>query len=58
MGGRSKSISPEKNDESPSSISSPDLSPYDFWFFGYAKGQLKDQLITDNSDLGDKLTAI
>jgi hypothetical protein len=50
--------STRKNDENPDPVCSPDLSPYDFWFFGHAKEQLKDQLITNESDLEGKLTHI
>jgi hypothetical protein len=39
-------------------VYSPDLSPCDVWFFGYAREKLKDQLITVESDLEDKLTHI
>jgi hypothetical protein len=39
-------------------VYSPFLSPCDFWLFGYAKEELKDQLITDESDLENKLTDI
>jgi hypothetical protein len=48
----------KKDDENPYPVYSPDLSPCDFWFFGHAKEQLKDQLIMDKSDLEDKLTDI
>jgi histone-lysine N-methyltransferase SETMAR len=37
---------------------SPDLSPSDFWFFGYAKEQMKDQVVEDEDDLEDKLTEV
>jgi hypothetical protein len=39
-------------------VDSPDLLFYDFWFCGYAKEQLKEQSIPDESDLEDKLTDI
>jgi hypothetical protein len=39
-----------------STVCSPDLPACGFWFVGYAKEQLKNQLITDESDLEDKLT--
>jgi hypothetical protein len=39
-------------------VYSPDLSPCDFWPFGYTKEQLKDQLITDESELEYKFTDI
>jgi hypothetical protein len=39
-------------------VHSPDLSLRDFWFFGYAKEQLKDQLITNENDLKNKLIDI
>jgi hypothetical protein len=35
-----------------------DLSPSDFWFFGYAKEQLKDQPTTDETGLEGKLADI
>jgi hypothetical protein len=44
--------------ENPHPVYFPDLSLCDFWFFGYAKEQLKDQPITDESHLEDKLTDI
>jgi hypothetical protein len=47
-----------KDDEILHSVYFPDLSPCDFWFFGYVKEQLKEQLIMDESDLEDKLTVI
>jgi hypothetical protein len=34
----------------------PDLSLSDFQFFGYAKEQMKDVVITDEYDLDDKPT--
>jgi histone-lysine N-methyltransferase SETMAR len=37
---------------------SPDLSPCDFWFFGYAKERMKDRVVTDEDDLEDKLTEV
>jgi hypothetical protein len=47
-----------KKDENRHPVYSPDLSPFDFWLFGYTKKQLKDQLITDEGDLEGKLTNI
>jgi hypothetical protein len=41
----------------PHPVYSPDPSPCDFWFFGYAKERMKDQAITDD-DLEDKLTEV
>jgi hypothetical protein len=57
-GARSKSISPERDDQNRHLVYPPDLPPCDFWFCGYAKEQLKDQPITDESDLENKLTDI
>jgi hypothetical protein len=37
-------------------VYSPYLSPCDFWFCGYAKEQLEDRPITDESDLENRLT--
>jgi hypothetical protein len=51
-------ISLEKNDKNPHPVYFPDLSPCDFWFFGYAKEQLTNQLITDESNLEEELTDI
>jgi hypothetical protein len=48
----------KKMTKTPHPVYSPDLSPCDFWFFGDTKEQLKDQLVTDESDLEDKLTDI
>jgi hypothetical protein len=48
----------KKDDVNFHPVYSPDLSPCDFWLFGHAKKQLKDQLITDESDLEDELTDI
>jgi hypothetical protein len=42
----------------PYPVHSPYFSPCDFRFFGYAKKQLKDQLITEESDLEDELRDI
>jgi hypothetical protein len=39
-------------------VYSPDLSPCDFWFFGYAKKRMKNHIITDEIDLEEKLTEI
>jgi hypothetical protein len=36
----------------------PDLSPCDFWPFGYAKDQLKDRIITDDGTFEDKFADI
>jgi hypothetical protein len=49
---------PRRNNENPHPVYSPDLLPCDFWFCGYAKEQLKDQSITDESDLENKLADI
>jgi hypothetical protein len=48
----------KKTTRTPDPIHSRDLSQCDFWFFGYAKKQLKERLITDKSDLENKLTGI
>jgi hypothetical protein len=48
----------KKMTRTPLPVYSPDLPPCDLWFFGYAKEQLKDQLITNESDLEDNLTDI
>jgi hypothetical protein len=37
---------------------SPDLSPCDFWLFGYAKERMKDSIIRDEDDLEEKLTEV
>jgi hypothetical protein len=58
MGARLKAISPAEDDKNPHPVYSPDLLTSDSWFFGYAKEQLKDHLITDENDLEDKLTDI
>jgi hypothetical protein len=58
MDARSKSVSTARDGENPHPANSSDLPPPDFWFFGYAKEQLKDQLVTDESHLEDKLTNI
>jgi hypothetical protein len=42
----------------PHPVYSPDLSPSDFRFFGDAEEQLKDQLVTDESELDGTLTDI
>jgi transposase len=42
----------------PHPVYSPDLSPCDFSLFGYAKKRMKDQIITYESDLEDKLTEV
>jgi hypothetical protein len=47
-----------EDDGNPPLVYSPDLLPCDFWFFVYAKEQLKDQLITNQSNLEDKRTDI
>jgi hypothetical protein len=47
-----------KMTRTPHPVYSTDLSPCDFWFFGYAKEQLKDRHITDESNPEDKLTDI
>jgi hypothetical protein len=42
----------------PHPVYSPDLSLSDFWFFGSTKERMKDQIITDESNLEDKLMEI
>jgi hypothetical protein len=37
-------------------VCSPDLPLYDFWFFAYAKERMKNQMVTSEDDLKDKLT--
>jgi hypothetical protein len=39
-------------------VPSPDLSPCDFWFFDDAWERTKDQIITSQDDLEDKLTEV
>jgi hypothetical protein len=48
----------KKRQGPPHPVYFPDLPLCDFWFFSHAKEQLKDRLITDESDLEDKLTDI
>jgi hypothetical protein len=42
----------------PRLIHSPDLSPCDFRLFGYAKEQMKGQMITNKDDLEEKLSDV
>jgi hypothetical protein len=42
----------------PYPVSSPDLSPWDFRFFGYAQEQMIDSIIRDEDDLEKKLTEV
>jgi hypothetical protein len=42
----------------PRAAYSPDLSPWEFWFFGYAKERMKDSIIRDEDDLEEKLTEV
>jgi hypothetical protein len=39
-------------------VYSTDLSPCDFWFFGYAKERMKNQIITSEDDLENKLIKV
>jgi hypothetical protein len=48
----------KKMTRAPHPVYSPDLSPCDFWFFGHAKEQMKDQIIMDESDQEDKVTDV
>jgi hypothetical protein len=40
----------------PHPVCSPDLTPCDFCFFGYAEERMKHQITTSEDDLEDKLT--
>jgi hypothetical protein len=42
----------------PHPVHPPDRSPCDFWFFGYVKERMKNQIITSEDDLEDKLTEV
>jgi hypothetical protein len=42
----------------PHPLSSPDLSPCDFWFFGIAKGKMKDREFHTVQDIRRRLTEI
>jgi hypothetical protein len=42
----------------PDPVDLPDLSPSDFWTFGYAKEQTKNQISRSENDLEDKLTEV
>jgi hypothetical protein len=42
----------------PHSVYSPYLSPCDLWFFGHAKEQTKDQIITSEDDLKGNFTEV
>jgi hypothetical protein len=40
------------------SVHSPDPSPCDSWFFGCAQERMKNQIITSEDDLEDRLTEV
>jgi hypothetical protein len=42
----------------PHPVYSSDLSPSDFWFFASAAERMKDQIITNEDDLKNKLTKV
>jgi hypothetical protein len=42
----------------PNPVCSADPSLSDFWFFGYAKKRIKNQIITGEEDLEHKLTNV
>jgi hypothetical protein len=54
----SRILCPENNVRVLRPVHSPDLSLCDFWFFGYAKERMKDQIITGEDDLQNKLIEV